>query len=110
MTERWKKLWYRDDPFNAEFHETGSFGLLVLIGITHKIPKPLATDSTFMHDWLADCSDRCFMIYGDDDPGAKEEWKKMLRLRKDLMVHLEGDAGAKPVMTMLKNAKLYPVN
>jgi hypothetical protein len=110
MATQWKRLWYRDDPFNAAFHETGSFGLLVLMGITHRVPKPMADDAEFMRDWLADCSDRCFMTYGDDDPSAKAEWQKLLRLRNEVSHHLGSDPAAKPVLTMLKNAKLYPVN
>ena len=108
--ESWKKLWYRDDPFNAAFHETGSFDLLVLLGITQKLPRPLVASPEFMQDWLKDCSDRCFMIYGDDDPEAKQEWQRMMHLRDDVLVHLEREQAAKPVLTMLKNAKLYPVN
>jgi hypothetical protein len=73
MAAQWKTLWYRDNPFNAAFHETGSFGLLVLMGITHRVPKPF-------------------------------------RLRREVLDHLSGQADAKPVLTMLKNAKLYPVN
>jgi hypothetical protein len=107
---QWKSLWYRDDPFNAEFHETGSFGLLVLMAVTHRVPEPMVNDGTFLNDWLNDCSDRCFMVYGDDDPGARQEWLRLMRLRKEVMVHLGGDPATRPVLKMLKNAKLYPVN
>lgn len=110
MALQWKKLWYRDKPFNTAFHETGSFGLLVLMGITHRVPKPMIEDLEFMHDWLADCSDRCFMTYGDDGPDAKEELRKMLRLRDEVSNHLVADSATKPILTMLKNAKLDPVN
>jgi len=109
FTRRWKSLWYRDNPFNAAFHEVGSFDLLVLMGITHKVPKPMIDDPAFMSAWLEDCKDRCFMIYGDDDPGAKDQWLKMLRLRNDVLKNLKREPAAKPVLTMLKNAKLYPV-
>ena len=107
---QWKAVWYRDDPFNAAFHETGSFGMLVLIGITHRVPRPMVNDPDFLHDWLKDCSDRCFMLYGDDDPGARQEWLRFMRLRREVMVSLGGDPAARPVLKMLKNAKLYPVN
>jgi len=105
----WKRIWYRENPFSAVFHETGSFGLLVLMGITRRVPQPMVDDPVFMKDWLDDCSDRCFMLYGDDDPGARQEWLKLMRLRKDVMEHLGGDPAARPVIRMLKNAKLYPV-
>lgn len=110
MVGLWKKLWYRDEPFNVAFHETGSFDILVLLGITHKVPKPLTADPEFMHEWLKDCSDRCFMIYGDDDPSAKQEWQRMMHLRHDVLIHLKREPAAEPVFTMLKNAELYPVN
>jgi hypothetical protein len=110
VAAQWKALWYRDNPFNAEFHETGSFGLLVLIGVTHRVPKPMVDDPVFLHDWMEDCSNRCFMLYGDDDPGAHQEWLQFMRLRKEVIVHLGGDSAARQVLKMLKNAKLYPVN
>ena len=109
VAERWKRLWY-STPFNVAFHETGSFGLLALMGVTHRVPKPMIEDPTFMHDWLEDCKERCFMIYGDDDPGAKDEWLLMNRLRDDVSMNLKREPAAKLVLTMLKNAKLYPVN
>jgi hypothetical protein len=107
---RWKQIWYRENPFSAEFHETGSFALLVLMGITHRVPQTMADDPVFMKDWLNDCSDRCFMLYGDDDPGERQEWLELMRLRKEVMEHLGGDPAARSVIRMLKNAKLYPVN
>jgi hypothetical protein len=110
MAVSWKRLWDRGDPFNTAFHETGSFGLLVLIGITQKVPRPMAEDKAFLHDWLEDCSERCFMIYGDDDPGARHEWLRLMQLRRETMVQLGKDPAAKPVIRMLKSAKLYPVN
>ena len=88
VAARWKKLWYRDTPFNAAFHETGSFELLVLIAITRKLPDALTSDPVFMKDWLSDCSDRCFMIYGEDDPSAKQERLRMLRFRNDVIANL----------------------
>src|SRR5208282_5991577 len=36
MAKDWKHLWYRDEPFNAAFHETGSYDLLVEIAIMGK--------------------------------------------------------------------------
>jgi hypothetical protein len=109
MAESWKKLWYRDDPWNVAFHEAGSIDLSALLATTHKLPRPLAADPEFMHDWLYDCSDRCFMIYGDDDPGARQEWKRLMQLRKDVMDHLGSDPAGRSVIKMLRNAKLYPV-
>jgi len=106
MAERWKNLWYRDDPFNAAFHETGSSDLLIMIAITRTIPQPLVVDQKFMHDWLDDCKDRCFMIYGDDDPGANKEKLQMHRLRDYVLNHLKMGPATKPVLEMLKNAKL----
>jgi hypothetical protein len=105
----WKQLWYRENPFSAEFHETGSFALLALMGITHRVPQPMVDDSVFMKDWLNDCSDRCFMTYGDDDPGAKRESMRSMRLRKDVMDHLANDPASNSVLNMLRNAKLYSV-
>jgi hypothetical protein len=110
MAARWKVLWYRDAPFNAEFHETGSWDLLVLLAVTRRVPRPMGDDPVFLHDWMEDCSERCFMTYGDDDLGAHRDWLRMMRLRKEVMVHLPGDAASKQVLKMLKNAKLYPVN
>jgi hypothetical protein len=107
---KWKSIWYRDNPYSASFHETGSFELLVLIGVTHRIPKAMVNDPVFLHDWMEDCSDRCFMLYGDDDPGARKEWLRFMRLRKEVIVHLGADPAARSVVAMLKNAKLYPVN
>jgi len=108
MTERWKKLWYRDDPFNAAFHETGSTDLLVMMAITGEVPKPLLADPAFMHDWLKDCSERCFMIYSEDESG--EDRRRSLRLRNEALDHLKGKPAAKPVLDMLRTAKLEPVN
>ena len=105
----WKQIWYREDPFSAEFHETGSFGLLVLIGITDRVPRSMIDDPVFMKDWLNDCRDRCFMIYGDDDPGAAQESQRMVRLRKNIMDHLGTDPASKSVKNMLRDAKLYLV-
>jgi hypothetical protein len=109
VAESWRQLWYRDDPFNAAFHETGSFELLVMIAIMRKIPTPMVDNPAFMRDWMEDCSDRCFMLYGDDAPGARQDWLRLMRLRKEAMMRLGGDPAAKPVLKMLKNSKLYPV-
>ncbi|MGO8934850.1 MAG: hypothetical protein ACLPLZ_10575 [Terracidiphilus sp.] len=106
MAERWKRLWYRDPPYNAAFHEVGSFELLVVIAITRKLPGPLVADPKFMQDWLKDCKGSCFQIFGNDDPSAKAESLRLLRLRNDVMDHLKGDPEAKPVLEMLKNARL----
>jgi hypothetical protein len=110
VATNWKKLWYRENPFNASFHEVGSFTLLVLMGITHRVPVQMTADPAFMHDWLADCSERCFMIYGDDDPGARQEQLRMIRLREEVVDHLGNTPAAKSVREMLKNAKLDSVN
>jgi hypothetical protein len=110
MADRWKQLWYRDDPFNVAFHETGSFELLVMMAITRRVPKPMVDNPTFLHDWMDDCSDRCFMIYGDEDPSAGKEKLRMLRLRNDVLAHLRREPAAKRVLEMLKNTKLDPVN
>jgi hypothetical protein len=110
VATQWKTLWYRETPFNTAFHETGSFTLLVLMGITHRVPRTMVSDSAFLHDWLEDCSERCFMLYGDDDPGAPQEWRRMMRLRREVQDHLGGKPAALQVLQMLKSAKLYPVN
>jgi hypothetical protein len=110
MAESWKQLWYRDDPFNAAFHETGSLDLLATIAITRRLPKPMVDNPIFMRDWAEDCSDRCFMIYGDDDPGASKARLHMLQLRNYVLNHLRREPAAKPVLKMLKNAKLDTVN
>ncbi|MGO9336171.1 MAG: hypothetical protein ACLPY1_01560 [Terracidiphilus sp.] len=106
----WKRIWYRENPFSAEFHETGSFALLVPMRITHRVPQSMIDDPVFMKDWLNDCSDRCFMLYDDDDPGANREWAQMMRLRKMVIDGLGSDPTGRQVKKMLKNAKLYPVN
>ena len=69
----------------------------------------MAADPVFLHDWLADCGERCFMVYGDDDPGARKQWLRMMRLRKDVMSDLGRDEVSKSVRKMLENAKLDPV-
>ncbi len=106
MAESWKRLWYSKDWYNAAFHEVGDFELLVVIAITRKLPGPLMADPTFMHDWLKGCKGSCFQIFGNDDPGAKAESLRLLRLRKDVMDQLKGDPAAEPVLEMLKNARL----
>jgi hypothetical protein len=52
MAESWKQLWYRENPFNAAFYETGSFELLVTIAIARNIPKPMVDNPRFMRDWM----------------------------------------------------------
>jgi len=104
MAACWKKLWYRDDPFNAAFHETGSDDLLAMMAITSKVPKPLIADSAFMHDWLEDCRDRCFMIYGEDESG--EDRLHLVSLRNEALDHLKKDSAAKPILEMLKTATI----
>jgi hypothetical protein len=106
MAESWKQLWYSKDWHNAGFHEVGSFELLVVIAITRKLPGPLVADPKFMQDWLKDCKGSCFQIFGNDDPSAKAESLRLLRLRNDVMDQLKGDPTAKPVLEMLKNARL----
>ncbi len=111
MAERWKKLWYRDDPFNAAFHETGSFDLLVLMGITHRMPSPMTVDEAFTKDWVSDCNDRCFMVYDDSGgPEVQQTLRNQLRLRKDLLQHLKREPAATPVIAMIRNLKVTPVN
>jgi hypothetical protein len=106
MAESWKQTWYSKDWYNAAFHETGSYELLVVIAITRKLPGPLVADPRFMHDWLEDCRGSCFQIFGNDDPGAKAESVRLLRLRSDVMDEFKGDPAAKSVLEMLKNARL----
>ena len=106
LTKRWKQLWYSKDAYNVVFHEMGSFELLVVIAITREVPKPLIDDPRFMHHWLVDCKESCFQIFGNDDPGVKAESLKLLRLRADVTDQLQGDPAAKPVLEMLKNARL----
>jgi hypothetical protein len=106
IAERWKQLWYRDSPYDAAFHEIGSYELLLVIAVTHELPKPLVADPTFMQDWLKDCRGSCFQIFGNDDPSAKAEAERLHRLRNEVMIELQGNPAAKPVVEMLKNARL----
>jgi hypothetical protein len=106
LAESWKQLWYSKDWYNAAFHEVGDFELLVVIAVTRKLPEPLVADPTFMQDWLRGCKGSCFQIFGNDDPSAKAESARLLRLRNEVMTELQGDPAAKSVLEMLKNARL----
>ena len=67
MAVAWKAILDRETPFNAAFHEESAFELLVLIGVTRRLPIPLRNDSKFLKDWITDCANSCFEFYVDPD-------------------------------------------
>jgi hypothetical protein len=105
MVAAWKLLWDEDPPYNAEFHEQGACELLVLMGITHELPRQMRDDPEYVKTWIEDCKDSCFTIFGD--PAAPEDQRGILlqlQLRNDLLNHLKEEPATEPVKKMLEDA------
>ena len=105
MVTAWKLAWNEDQPYDVEFHERGAFDLLVLLGITHQLPKRMASDPTLIAGWTAECAGTCFTLNGDlHDPHFQRYVLEQLRLRNDVLDHLRQEAASVPVLEMLRNA------
>jgi hypothetical protein len=76
MVAAWKLLWDQDPTFNTEFHERGAYDLLVLMGITHELPKQMRDDPEYVSTWIDRCKDSCFTIFGD--PANPKDQKGIL--------------------------------
>jgi len=106
MARSWKQLWDEDEPFDVEFHETGAFDLLVLLGITHQLPAPMVDDPKFKEMWVEECSEKCFTIWGVPEDAAGEHRLAMeLRLRNDVLDNLKKEPASEPVTQMLWDAR-----
>jgi hypothetical protein len=111
MAVAWKRLWDRDTPFNAAFHESGSFDLLALMGVTHELPAPMRTDANFTKDWIEDCSNACFRLDYDRASAASGRYTLMqLWLRNDVLDNLNKEPAGEPVFKMLMDAKFTLVD
>lgn len=111
MAQTWKSFWDEDPPFNAEFHETGSFDLLALMGITHQLPEPMVQDPKFLAMWVEDCKNTCFTINTDlNDPKDQRYVIMQLKLRNDVLDHLRKEPAAEPVIKMLEDAQFRLVD
>jgi len=103
---RWKVVWDRDDPFNAEFHETAAFDLLALMGLTHEMPAQMVKDPGFTKEWAEVCAENCFTIWGVPENSTEEHGLAMeLCLRNDLLDHLKHEPASEPVIKMLEEAQ-----
>jgi hypothetical protein len=111
MAVAWKRLWDRDMPYNAAFHERGQFDLLALLGVTHELPALMRTDPTFTSEWIKGCSNACFTISPNPDSqtNGHPTWLE-LGLRDDLLDNLKKEPAAEPVFKMLRNAKFTLVD
>ena len=106
MVKRWKAVWYRDDPYDAAFHETSASDLLELIGLTHELPAQMVSDPAFTKDWVKACADTCFTIWGvPADPAEEHGLAMRLWLRNDLLDNLKREPASKPVIKMLVEAR-----
>lgn len=111
MVKRWRALWDRQDPYNAEFHETGAFDLLALLGVAHELPAAMANDPEFVKEWIDDCNYSCFHLGGDpSDPADGRFILMQLQLRNDVLDHLKKEPASEPVLDMLMDAKFTLVD
>ncbi|MGD0734339.1 MAG: hypothetical protein ABR976_04290 [Terracidiphilus sp.] len=111
MVVAWKRLWDRDDPFNAAFHEGGEFDLLALLGVTHDMPEPMRKDPKFTGRWIEGCSYVCFHLTADlNSSGGGRYTLMQLWLRNDVLDNLKKEPAAEPVITMLADAKFTLVD
>jgi hypothetical protein len=111
MAASWKLFWDEDPPFNAVFHETGAFDLLILLGITHQLPSPMIDDPKFTQMWVQDCSERCFTIWSVPENATDEHKVAMeLRLRNDVLDNLKKEPASEPVIQMLWDARFRLVD
>ncbi len=105
MVVAWRRLWDRDTPFNAVFHESGSIDLLALLGVTHELPTLMRTDAQFTNDWIKDCSYACFHLNYEPGLSASGRFTLMqLWLRNDVLDNLKKEPAAEPVLKMLSDA------
>ncbi len=111
MAVAWKRLWDRDMPYNAAFHERGQFDLLALLGVTLELPALMRTDPKFTSEWIKGCSNVCFTI--SPNPNSQTSghptWME-LGLRDDLLDNLKKEPAAEPVFKMLADAKFTLVD
>jgi len=106
MVKRWKTVWERDDPFNAEFHETSAIDLLKLMGLTHELPAEMVSDSGLREEWVEACSENCFTIWSVPENLTEEHGVAMqLWLRNDVLDHLKKEPASEPVIKMLQEAQ-----
>jgi len=106
MVKRWKAIWDRDDPFDAEFHETAASDLLEIMGLTHELPAQMVRDPEFTKRWAEDCAEHCFTIWGVPENSTEEHGLAMrLWLRNELLDHLKKEPASEPVLDMLENAE-----
>ena len=105
MVTAWKLAWDERQPYDVEFHERGAFDLLVLLGITHHLPKRMMSDPRLIADWIHECSGTCFTLNGDlGDPHEQKYVLQQLRLRNDVLDHLRKESASEPVLEMLSKA------
>ncbi|MGD0294214.1 MAG: hypothetical protein ABSB30_10190 [Terracidiphilus sp.] len=111
MATSWKLLWDEDPPYNAVFHETGAFDLLVLMGITHQLPTPMVDDPKFTQMWIGDCRESCFTIWGvPEDASAEHGLAMEFRLRNEVLDNLKKEPASEPVIQMLWDARFRLVD
>ncbi len=109
MAVAWKGLWDQENPWNASFHESGAFDLLILMGLTHQVPKPLKDDKEFLKLWIHECEASCFTIsYSSADEKNPKGLLQPLRLRSETLHALEDsdnpDEATRAVVDLLMSA------
>jgi hypothetical protein len=105
MVKKWKTVWERDDPFNAEFHETSAVDLLYLLGLTHQLPAQMVSDPQLTREWVEACADSCFTIWEVPENRKQEHTLAMeLWLRNDVLDNLKQESASEPVIKMLQEA------
>jgi len=105
MVAAWQRLWERDTPYNAAFHESGSLDLLALLGVTHKLPALMTTNPRFTSDWIEGCANACFHLDYDPRSEASGRFTLMqLWLRNDVLDNLKKEPAADPILKMLSEA------
>jgi len=111
MVRAWKASWDEDEPYNSDFHETGAYDLLALIGLTHELPLQIAGDSEFRKAWVEDCAEHCFTIWSVPENTVQEHGLAMqLWLRNDVLDHLKREPASEPVIKMLEEAQFRLVD
>jgi hypothetical protein len=111
LVAKWKMLWDRDNPYNAEFHETGASDLLALMALTHELPEKMVHDAAFTKEWIERCQESCFTIWSVPEDRGKEHYVAMqLWLRNDVLDHLKQGPGSEPVVKMLQEAQFRLVD
>jgi hypothetical protein len=106
MTVAWKRLWDRDNPFNAEFHEQGALDLLALLNLTHELPETMRKDPTFVGLWTHECAASCFDFWvNPDTPSGQRYIVSLFRVVNDLRHNLKREPASEPVWQMLEDAQ-----